>query len=71
MNGDGAKRIVVARQGSAVTFTPANGIDYTADAAFGNGTNLGNDQFIIYNGTNSNVTVTNLLPSVVYHFTPI
>ncbi len=69
-NGNGAKRMVVARQGSAVTFNPTNGVDYTANASFGSGSDLGSGQYVVYNGNAaSNVTVTNLLPSTIYHFT--
>lgn len=67
-NGNGAKRIVVMRQGSPVSFSPVNGIDYTANAAFGTGADLGSGQYVIFNGTQSSVAITNLLPSTVYHF---
>ena len=66
-NGDGAKRIVVMRQGSPVSFTPANGTEYTANAAFGTGTDQGSGQYVVFNGTTSSVAITNLLPSTVYH----
>jgi hypothetical protein len=68
INGDGAKRIVVASQGSPVSFTPANGTDYPADPIFANGNDLGSGQFVVYNGAGSIVSVTSLLPSTVYHF---
>lgn len=68
MNGDGAKRIVVARQGNPVTFSPVNGTDYAADAVFSNGTDLGSGQYVVYDGTGSNITVTNLSLAATYHF---
>lgn len=68
-NGNGAGRIVVMRAANAVTFSPANATNYTANATFGSGTNLGNDQYVVYNGTGSAVTVTNLLPATTYHMT--
>jgi len=67
-NGNGVKRIVVMRQGSPVSFIPTNGIDYTANAAFGTGTDLGSGQYVVFNGTQNTVALTNLLPSTVYYF---
>ena len=67
-NGDGAKRMVLMRQGSPVTFVPVNGTEYTANASFGTGTDLGSGQYVIYNGTQNNVAITNLLPSTTYYF---
>jgi hypothetical protein len=68
-SGDGANRIVVARKGAAVTFTPSNGTEYTANAAFGSGLDLGGGQYIVYKGSNNNVDITQLEPSTTYHFT--
>lgn len=67
--GDGANRIVVMRQGSPVSFTPASGTSYTANAAFGNGTDLGSGQYVVYNSNGTQVTVTNLLPATTYYLT--
>ena len=67
-NGDGAKRIVLMKQGSPVSFTPVNGTDYTANASFGSGTDLGSGQYVVFNGTQSNVSVSNLLPAITYYF---
>lgn len=68
-NGNGAGRIVVMRANSAVNFTPASATNYTANSAFGSGTNLGSDQYVVYNGTGSSVAVTNLQPATTYHIT--
>lgn len=67
-NGNGEKRIVVMKQGSAVSFVPANATSYTANASFGSGTDLGGGQYVVYNGTASSVDLTNLLPSTTYYF---
>lgn len=66
-SGNGTSRLVVMRQGSAVTFTPANNSSYTANAAFGTGTDLGGGQYAVYSGTQSSLIITNLLPGTVYH----
>jgi hypothetical protein len=68
-NGDGEKRIVIMRRGSAVDFTPASATVYAANAAFGSGTDLGNGQYVVYNGNGTSVDVTGLQPSTAYYFT--
>lgn len=68
-NGNGDRRIVVMRAGSAVTFIPAAGVFYTQNASFGSGTNVGDGQYVVYNNTGSSVDITNLQPSTTYHFT--
>jgi hypothetical protein len=67
-NGNGANRVVVVRQGSAVSSNPINGITYTANASFGTGSELGTGEYVVYNGHLSAITVTNLLPGQTYHF---
>ena len=67
-NGNGEKRIVVMKQGSAVSFVPANATSYAANASFGSGADLGGGQYVVYNGTASTVDLTNLLPSTAYYF---
>jgi hypothetical protein len=68
-NGNGTGRMVVMRAGNTVNFTPASATSYTANAAFGTGTNLGNDQYVVYNGTGNSVSITNLLPATTYYLT--
>ncbi|UOQ75982.1 T9SS type A sorting domain-containing protein [Hymenobacter sp. 5516J-16] len=68
--GDNAtKRLVVARLGSAVDAEPVDAVTYAADAAFGAGKQLGKGNYVVYNGTGTNVTVTNLRPNTPYYFT--
>ncbi|HEU4574848.1 MAG TPA: T9SS type A sorting domain-containing protein [Chitinophagaceae bacterium] len=66
--GDGAKRIVVMRQGSPVSFTPSDGAAYSPNSQFGEGTDAGSGQYVVYDGTGESVTVTNLLPATDYYF---
>lgn len=66
-NGNGANRLVVVRQGAAITSEPANGSTYTASTIFGNGQDLGTGEYVVYNGSGSTVTITNLQPSQQYH----
>lgn len=67
-SGNGANRIVVARKTTAVDFVPADGTEYTANAQFGSSADLGGEQFVVFKGNGSAVTVTGLLPSTAYHF---
>ncbi|MBC7487737.1 MAG: hypothetical protein H7282_13370, partial [Cytophagaceae bacterium] len=50
-NGNGANRIIVAKQGSAVTFVPSNGISYALNSSLGSG------EYIVYNGSGSTYTL--------------
>jgi hypothetical protein len=61
-SGTGTNRLVIVKKGSAVDATPTDGISYTANAAFGTvGTEIGPaGNFVVYNGTALNVTVTGL-----------
>lgn len=65
-NGNGLNRIVVLRQGAAITDFPVNGTAYTANAAFGTaGTELGGG-FVVYSGSESSVNVTGLELGATY-----
>ncbi|MCP4440207.1 MAG: T9SS type A sorting domain-containing protein [Aureispira sp.] len=67
-NGDGGNRIVVAREGAAVIFTPNDSTTYTADANFSAGQALGSNQHVVYNGNGNSVDLTGLLTNTTYHF---
>ena len=67
-NGDGVRRIVVASKSNAVTFVPTNNTFYLGNLNFGQGTNLGSNQFVVYNGSLNSVTVENLESNTTYHF---
>jgi len=66
-NGD-AGVLVVARAGGAVNADPTNGTTYTANAAFGSGTQIGTGNYVVYRGTGTSVSVTGLSPSTAYYF---
>lgn len=66
--GDGEKRMVVMRQGSAVNFTPASGSSYTPNTEFSKGPDLGGGQYVVYNSSSGAASVTNILPNTTYHF---
>lgn len=67
-NGNGSGRILVASAADAINTYPIDGTDYIANAAYGNGANLGQNNFIMYNGTGNSATVTGLNPVSTYYF---
>lgn len=68
-NGNGAQRIVIMRQGSAVTGTPVNGVDYGFSQSFGTGPVLNAGEYIVYVGSSSSSVVVNLTPGSTYFVT--
>lgn len=59
--------LVVMRANSPVSSHPIDGVTYTANAAFGNGSNLGMSNYVVYLGPGSSVTVSNLIPGSTYY----
>ena len=59
--------LVVIRQGSAVNADPASGTSYTADAAYGLGTQIGTGNYVVYDGTGTSVNLTGLVAGTTYH----
>jgi autotransporter-associated beta strand protein len=66
--GNGANRIVVAREGSAVTFSPTDSVAYAFSTDFSLGTDLGSGNKVIYNGSGTNVSLTGLNEATLYYF---
>jgi hypothetical protein len=68
--GNGARRIIVIREGMPVSNVPVNGVDYNYDQDFGEGDELspGEGEFVIFDGTGASVYATGLNPSTTYHF---
>ncbi|MCS6821624.1 MAG: T9SS type A sorting domain-containing protein [Microscillaceae bacterium] len=68
-NGNGAKRLVVAKQGGPVTFVPTDGTTYTSISSnFGTSTPVASGEFVVYNGNANTFLLTGLLPNQTYHF---
>ncbi len=67
--GNGAKRVVVVKQGSAVNVNAlTDGTAYTADASFtGMGSVVDGTAKVVYSNNGFGVTVTQLLPNTTYH----
>ncbi|RLD60732.1 MAG: hypothetical protein DRJ01_09150, partial [Bacteroidetes bacterium] len=60
--------ILIAKEGSAAS-NPVNGEDYTANATFGSGDEIGSSaSYVVYKGSSNTVDLTNLLANRTYHF---
>ena len=66
--GSGDKVLVIARRGTPVNSYPDNGILYNANAEFGSGTQIGNKNYVVYNGTGTSVNVSGLILGTDYYF---
>jgi len=67
-NGNGQRRIIIARAGSAVSSVPVDGVDYNASSTFGSGDVLQPNEYVVFDGTTTFVDLTNLQPATTYHF---
>ncbi|MDH5396543.1 MAG: gliding motility-associated C-terminal domain-containing protein [Cyclobacteriaceae bacterium] len=67
INGSGSGRLVIMKEAAPVDISPASGTPYTADPVFGNGTDLGGGNFVIFSGSATAVTVNGLKEGVEYH----
>ena len=63
----GGNAFVVARQGST-SFKPSFGQAYTANAAFGSGSQVGTGNYVVYSGAGNSVTITGLSTATNYEF---
>lgn len=67
--GSGDAHIIAVKQSNATPpTTPTNNTSYTANTQFPLGDDLGNNAYVILNGTATNVTVTNLAQNTAYYF---
>ena len=62
----GTNTLIAIRAGNYPS-DPVDLTSYTADPVFGGGTDLGSGSHVVYNGTGSSVTVTNLTPGARYY----
>jgi hypothetical protein len=66
--GNGNAVLVVARAGSAVNASPVSGTTYTANAAFGSGTQIGTGNYVVYMGTGTSVNLSALTTATTYYY---
>jgi hypothetical protein len=67
-NGNGTGRLVLAKAGSAVNQIPVDGTNYAANSDFTAGQDIGGGNIVVFKGTESTVTVTNLTANATYHY---
>ena len=67
-SGNGQRRIIVAKKGSAPTFVPVNGSFYNANPIFGSGQQPVSGEFIVYDNNFHQTSVSGLDPASQYFF---
>jgi len=66
--GNGNSVLVIARTGSAENQDPECGTSYMANTTFGNGSQLGSGDYVVYSGTGSSATISGLTSGTTYYF---
>uniref|UniRef100_UPI0040473C9D thrombospondin type 3 repeat-containing protein n=1 Tax=Mariniflexile sp. TaxID=1979402 RepID=UPI0040473C9D len=66
--GDGSGRILIAKANSPVDVEPQDLANYSTNGSFGNGTQIGTGNYVVYQSTGSSTSVSNLQPYNIYHF---
>ncbi len=66
-DGDGARRLVLVKAGSAVDANPNDLSTYYATSTFGSGSQIGTGNYVVYGGASSSITIYNLQPGITYH----
>jgi len=66
--GSGNSALVLARLAYDTDIAPWNGTDYVANSAFGSGDLVGNGAYVVYDGTETSFTLTNLGEGRIYRF---
>jgi hypothetical protein len=71
VSGNGNRRIVLVSAGVPVNGFPADTFHYSANANLTAAPQIGSGNYIVYNGTGSTVTLTNIQAGVNYHYAVI
>lgn len=66
--GNGQRRLVLVRAGGPVNLLPTDTFHYAAGTALNTAPQLGSGNYIVYNGTGSTVTITNMLAGTNYYY---
>ncbi len=64
--GNGAAHLVLLRPATSTPAAPVSGTAYTANVSYGAGSSLGTANYVVYAGTGTSVTVSNLVPGTTY-----
>lgn len=71
VSGNGNRRLVLARAGSAVNTFPTDTFHYNFNSSITAAPQIGSGNYVVYNGTASTVTLTNMQAGVTYHYVVI
>ena len=66
--GDGNRRLIIANAGGPVSEFPVDGNGYNGGSIYGTGANLGNGNFVVYNGGGTSATISGLDGGTEYFF---
>lgn len=66
-NGDGARRMVLVKEGSAVDGTPVDDSGYNPNSVFTSGDEIGTGNYLVYGGASNSVVLSGLDPETEYH----
>ncbi len=66
--GNGLRRLIVMRAGAPVDKLPVDGLSYNANTVFGKGDDLGNGNFVVYNGPSGFAIISGLQENTDYHY---
>ncbi|GAB1447505.1 hypothetical protein MASR2M44_05000 [Bacteroidota bacterium] len=67
-SGNGSERIVIGRAASNSQVVPSDSTTYFASSTFGNGSELGTGNFVVYKGSGDSCFVSDLLQNTTYNF---
>ncbi|HEX8350960.1 MAG TPA: serine hydrolase [Hymenobacter sp.] len=67
INGNGTRQLVLLKADSPVNTFPQDGVSYEANAAFGQGTDLGDSTFVVANAEGNTALLTGLDPRRTYY----
>jgi len=70
-SGNGNRRMVLVKSGSAVNSFPVDTVHYTFNSDLNLAPQLGTGNYIVYSGTGSTVTLTNLTAGTTYYYAVI
>lgn len=71
VSGNGNRRLVLVRAGSAVNTFPTDTFHYSFNSSITAAPQIGSGNYVVYNGTGSTVTLTNMQAGVTYHYAVI
>ncbi len=66
--GDGARRLVIVRAGAPVNVVPVDGTGYLGGSIYGTGTNMGNGNYVVFNGSGTSSTINGFNGGTQYFF---